>query len=307
MLLFVDESGTDRHEAPYEVLAGVAVRERDLWNLIQAIRAAERDHFGITLSALGVEFKGKKLLKRKTFRLAAQGEPLSPDRRRALAYDFLRKGQQEAAGGLTEPRRRAEFTAYGQAVLAFVDQVYELCAAFRVKVFASMVALDAPRPPVPVPQAQASEDFLRKDYAYLFERYFYYLEDVSADETGLIVFDELERARCRRLLDQMERYFLHTARGRYRSGRIVPEPFFVHSDLTTAVQIADIIAYSLNWGLRLRRMDLPTRPEMEPFGQRAFDLRYVGHRPGEVDGEVWPVYGVIYIDDLRPRGERDEE
>jgi len=298
MLLFVDESGTDRREAPYEVLAGVTVRERDLWNLIQAIRTAERDHFGTTLSALGIEFKGKKLLKRKTFRLAAQGDPLPPDRRRALVYEFLQKGRREAAGGPIEPRLRDEFTAYGQAVLAFVERVYELCAAFRVQVFASMVAPDAPRP---------GGDFLRKDYAYLFERYFYYLEDVSADETGLIVFDELERARCRRLLDQMERYFLHTARGRYRSGRIVPEPFFVHSDLTTAVQIADIVAYSLNWGLRLHRMDRPTRPEMEPFGQRAFNLRYVGHRRSELNGEIWPVYGIIHIDDMRPRGERDGE
>jgi len=298
MLLFVDESGTDRREAPYEVLAGMAVRECDLWNLIQAIRTAERDHFGTTLNALGIEFKGKKLLKRKTFRLATQSDLLPSERRRALAYEFLQKGRREAAGGPTEPRLRSEFTAYGQAVLAFVERVYELCASFRVKVFASMVAPDAPWP---------GEDFLRKDYAYLFERYFYYLEDVSAEETGLIVFDELERARCRRLLDQMERYFLHTARGRDRSGRIVPEPFFVHSDLTTAVQIADIVAYSLNWGLRLRRMGRPTRPEMEPFGQQAFDLRYVGYRLSEVDGKVWPVYGIIYIDDLRPRGERDGE
>jgi len=41
MLLFVDGSGTDRREAPYGVLAGVAIHERDLWNLIQAIRAVE--------------------------------------------------------------------------------------------------------------------------------------------------------------------------------------------------------------------------------------------------------------------------
>jgi hypothetical protein len=296
MLLFIDESGTDRREAPYEVLAGVVVRERDLWNLIQAIRTAEREHFGTTLSSLGVEFKGRTLLKHKTFRLAGQGDPLPPDCRCVLTHEFLQKGLREAAGGPMEPRQRDEFTAYGQAVLAFVERVYELCAAFRVKVFASMVAPDAPRP---------AGDFLRKDYAFLFERYFYYLEDVSAEETGLIVFDELERARCRRLLDQMERYFLHTARGRYRGGRIVPEPFFVHSDLTTAVQIADIVAYSLNWGLRLQRMHRPTRPEMEPFGQRAFDLRYVGHRRSEADGGMWPVYGVIYIDDLRPREERN--
>jgi len=298
MLLFVDESGSDRREAPYEVLAGIAVRERDLWNLVQAIRAAEQEHFGTTLGALGIEFKGKTLLKHKIFRLAKQGDPLPPERRRALADEFLQKGQREATGGPIEPRLRDEFTAYGQAALAFVERVYELCAAFRVKVFASMVTPDAPRP---------SGDFLRKDYAYLFERYFYYLEDVSADETGLIVFDELERARCRRLLDQMERYFLHATRGRFRSGRIVPEPFFVHSDLTTAVQIADIVAYSLNWGLRLHRMDRPTRPEMESFGQRAFDLRYIGERRNEADGRVWPIYGLTYIDDLRPRGERNEE
>ncbi len=57
------------------------------------------------------------------------------------------------------------------------------------------------------------------------------------DEMGLIVFDELERTFCRRLLNQMEYYFLNTYKGRQRSSRIVPEPFFVHSDLTTAVQI----------------------------------------------------------------------
>ncbi len=73
MLLFLDESGTDRCEAPYEVLAGVAIREHDLWPLIQAIRAAERDHFGMLLSDAGVELKGKKLLKSKVFRFAAQG------------------------------------------------------------------------------------------------------------------------------------------------------------------------------------------------------------------------------------------
>jgi len=296
MLLFVDESGTDRREAPYEVLAGVAIHERDLWNLVQAIRTAERDYFGTTLSAVGVEFKGKTLLKRKTFRLAGQGAPLPPDRRRALAFEFLQKGYAEASGGPIGPRHRDEFTAYGQAVLAFVERVYELCAAYRAKVFASMVAPDAPRP---------AEDFLRKDYAYLFERYFYYLEDTAAEETGLIVFDELERARCRRLLDQMERYFLYTGRGRTRAGRIVPEPFFVHSDLTTAVQVADIVAYSLNWGLRLKRMQRPTRPEMELFGRHAFDLRYVGRRGAEAGRGSRSVYGVFYLEDLRPRAKRE--
>lgn len=48
MLYFIDESGHDRRESPYEVLAAVAIHERDLWNVIQAIRHAELEFF-ITL------------------------------------------------------------------------------------------------------------------------------------------------------------------------------------------------------------------------------------------------------------------
>lgn len=298
MLLFLDESGTDHGEAPYEVLAGVALREQNLWPLIQAIRAAERDHFGTPLNAVGIEFKGKKLLKTKVFRLAEQGEALPVQQRRELVAQFLAKGRHEAAGEQVVYRRE-EFTAWGQAVLAFIREVYALSAQFGIRVFASIVACDAPRP---------AGNFLRKDYSYLFERFFYFLEDASPTEMGVVVFDELERSRCRRLLEQMEAYFLGTYKGRLRSSRIIPEPFFVHSDLTTAVQIADIVAYSLNWGTRLNRMAQPTRPEMEPFGQLAFDLRYIGQRPDAGDGlTLRPIYGIIYIDDLRPREERSED
>jgi hypothetical protein len=298
VLLFLDESGTDHVEVPYEVLAGIAIRERNVWALIQGVRAAEREYFGAPLSAARVELKGKKLLKAKVFRFAGQAGPVPADERRVLAHHFLMKGLAESAEEVLTPNRR-EFTAYGQAVLAFVNEVYALAAQLGVKVFASLVDPNAPSP---------AADFLRKDYAYLFERFFYYLEDTSSDEMGLIVFDELERTFCRRLLNQMEHYFLNTYKGRQRSSRIVPEPFFVHSDLTTAVQIADIVAYSLNWGLRLKRMDRPTRPEIEPFAQHAFDLRYMGQRPDAFREEVLrPVFGITYIEDLRPRGERVEE
>jgi hypothetical protein len=91
---------------------------------------------------------------------------------------------------------------------------------------------------------------------------------------------------------------METSTGQERSTRIVPEPFFVHSDLTTAVQIADIVAYSLNWGMRLKRMDKPTRPEIEEFGQMAFAMRYTGYRGNS------KLYGIKYLDDLRPRDER---
>lgn len=58
-MLFLDESGHDRRESPYEVLAGLAVEDRVLWRLIQALRSAQDDNFGIRLfDAYGVEAKG---------------------------------------------------------------------------------------------------------------------------------------------------------------------------------------------------------------------------------------------------------
>jgi hypothetical protein len=300
MLLFVDESGHDHGEAPYEVLAGVAVSERDLWNLIQAIRAAELEFFGIHMTEVGIEFKGKKLLKNKTFRHAGRRPPIEPNQRRNLVREFLQKGWQEARGGAVMPRTADEFAAYGQAVGDFVMRVLKLAANYRAKTFAAIVSKKAPTP--------ASPSLLRRDYAFFFERFYYYLEDISAIEMGLVVFDELEKAKCKILIDQMERYFLETEKGYQRSARIVPEPFFVHSDLTTVVQLADIVAYCFNWGTRLRpKMMEPTRLEIEPFASLAFDMRYVGTRYKEAEGKEWPCYGVFYLDDLRPRHEREGE
>ena len=66
-----------------------------------------------------------------------------------------------------------------------------------------------------------------KDYVYVFERFFYFLEDQSDREQGIAVFDELEESKSHLLIDQTHRYFSETAVGRLRSRSIVPEPFFV--------------------------------------------------------------------------------
>ena len=298
MLLFIDESGHDRGEAPYEVLAGVAIREQDLWSLVQDIRNSEAEYFGMHLAEVGVEFKGRALLKSKVFRFAGQAPAIPPVERTVHVQHFLQKGWREASGAPVETRSRQEFTAYGQAVLAFIERVFRLMTKYRVKVFAAMVDKKAPRP--------ADPGFLRKDYAFFLERFFYYLEDTSPNEMGLLVFDEREKAQCRILLDQMTKYFLETRKGYTRSSRIVPEPFFVHSDLTTAVQLADIAAYCLNWGIRLNNMVEPVRSEIEHLAHAAFDLRYVGHRTDELSGQEWTQYGVFYLSDLRPKHEQEE-
>ena len=76
---------------------------------------------------------------------------------------------------------------------------------------------------------------------------------------GAIVFDELERSQSHILIGQMEEYFLHTQTGKRRSRQVIPEPFFVHSDLTSLIQVADLIAYVISWGFRVEKMSQPAR------------------------------------------------
>jgi hypothetical protein len=296
MLLFIDESGHDHAVTPYEVLAGVAVAESDLWNLIEAVRAEELRIFGISLREAGAELKGVKSLKKKTFRLASEGPPVPEPERRDLVRSLLEEGIRASAEDRSAKVGSRQLVAYGQARIDFVRSLFRIMARFRARTFAAMVRNDAPRP--------SGSAFLRRDYAFLLERFFYYLEDRNATEMGLVVFDELDKARSRILIDQLGAYCRETRTGYLCSSRIVPEPFFVHSDLTTVVQLADIVAYSLNWGLRLQQMDGPVRPEMEEFGRAAFDLRYVGRRADPNSGEERPVYGVFYLEDLRPRSHR---
>jgi hypothetical protein len=77
-LFFLDESGQDHRESPYEVRAAAAIHDSRIWSLICAIEAAELDIFGVRYSqpggpgSPGRELKAKRLLNKKTFRLAAQ-------------------------------------------------------------------------------------------------------------------------------------------------------------------------------------------------------------------------------------------
>ncbi len=284
--LFVDESGQDHRESPCEVLAGVAVEDRDLWNLVQSLQEAEVRHFGIRYSGGERELKAKKLLKTKTYKLAA-GVPLFPvEERRRLAKSALEAG--ETAG-------RNELAALAQAKLAYATDVLDICARYRCRAFASIVDKNSPHP---------SPDHLRKDYAYLFERFYYFLEDKEAMPSGIIVFDELEKSQSHLLLSQMDRYFKSTVKGRQRSSQIVPEPFFVHSDLTTGVQLADLVAYIISWGVRVGGMKQPIRSELIGLAEQVSGLRYKTMR--EVDGrQDYTIWSFVVINDLRAKEDKE--
>jgi hypothetical protein len=282
--LFIDESGHDRRRAPYEVLAGMAVQDSHVWNLIKELHAAELRRFGRRYSAGTDELKGRKILKTKVFHHKALNTPVSEDEIPILAKRALDDGAKSSV---------REWKALALAKLGYVTDVFNLCSRFRCRVFASVVETDAPG---------TASDGLRKDYGYLFERFFYFLEDNRPREHGVIVFDELEKTQSHLLIDQCHRYFKDTAIGHHRSSLIVPEPFFVHSDLTTGIQLADLAAYVISWGFRTAAMQKPARPELAPFARQIADLRYKATRL--IDGEHFDIWSIAHILDLRTSFER---
>jgi hypothetical protein len=182
-----------------------------------------------------------------------------------------------------------------------VTDVFSICESYRCKIFASIVDPAAP---------QTASGGLRKDYGYLFERFFNFLEDELSSQQypqhGILVFDELEKSQSHLLIDQAHRYFKDTATGRHRATLIIPEPFFVHSDLTTGVQIADLIAYCISWSLRFGKMDKPGRDELKPYVDQILKLRHkaIRQKMGKEQFEIW---SISYIRDLRTTIEKIAE
>lgn len=277
--LFVDESGQDRRNSPYEVLAGIAIEDRQIWPLICQISDAQQHFFGMRLyQAYGAEAKAKELLKTKTYKHAGQMEPFPHLDWTRLAREILQDGTDVS---------RARLTALAQAKIAYCEFILQLAQRHGGQIFATMVPQAAPRPP--------NGEQMRKDYAFFLERYYHFLNQRPGDPMGFLVFDELDKSASHVLLSQIARYFQRTSNGRTRSRLIVPEPFFVHSDLSSLIQLADIVAYVISWGLRLRRMPPTTRPELEPLVSIVKRMRYYHQTEG--GGEVW---GVKEIPDLRP-------
>jgi len=291
--LFIDESGQDHKASPYEVLAGVAIKDDCLWELIKELHDAENAHFGRRYSEGERELKARKVLKRKTFARARSDYAVLPNEVPALSKAILDSGELYGT-----PRH---LKALSLAKIAYVTDVLSICEGYGCKFFASIVDPAAP---------QTTGAGLRKDYGYLFERFFYFLEDETSQQQypqqGILVFDELEKTKSHLLIDQAHRYFKETATGKHRATLIIPEPFFVHSDLTTGVQIADLAAYCMSWTLRLKGMNKETREELRPYIDQILRMRHraIRQKMGNPQFEIW---SISYIRDLRTTIEKIAE
>ncbi|NOQ23257.1 MAG: DUF3800 domain-containing protein [Candidatus Aegiribacteria sp.] len=284
-LLFLDESGHDHRTMPYEVRGGIALHISKLWPFIQSVQRLELASFGTPLHQFRTELKGCKLLDKDRFKWAQQGPQMAEEERRKHCRGFLTKGLEK------KPPTRSEFTAYGQASLEMATGIFELLSQHGANLFATMIQRGVTKP-----NTFEAKDFLRKDQVFLFERFFYFLE--QEQQYGLLVMDEVEKTEDRRFVKRLEAYFRKTEPGRYRSTWIVPTPLFVSSDMTYPIQAADLAIYCVNWGFRLpsRGMNAETRPEIaDNYGRWLAQLQFEGK--GNRDGVSFNSYGIVFVSD----------
>jgi len=288
LFMFTGASGRPPGASPYEVVAGVVIEDRDVWNLAQALVDAELRHFGRRYSPAGAPPRARQLLGAKVFRQASLLPAAPLEERRELARACLENGR---------GADRRQQAALAHAKLAFVGEALEAAARFRCRLVASIAGRRSPRP---------HPGQLRKDYAYLFERFFYCVDDSRPYPVGIVVGPPPSDPDGRLLARQMSCYFRGTLKGRQRSSLVLAEPLAATGELRGLVELADLVAYVTAWAFRTRELVEPARRELGPFKEQVRALRYrvvrdIGDNPNFV------VWGFAVVPDLRMRDDRDGE
>jgi len=129
-----------------------------LWNIITQLKGFEEKLLGARYSGSEREIKGKKFLKRKVFKQAKFFEPIPEIERTRLAKECIENGSVAT---------RKHMAALSQAKLDYVRKLLELCAQYRVKIFAS-ISSETIRE-----TDDEMDGLLRRDYVYAFERIYY--------------------------------------------------------------------------------------------------------------------------------------
>jgi len=284
-LLFCDESGHDHKNTPLEVRGGLAFPVGKIGMFSAAFEKLKLDCFGTEFIARNPEVKGSRLLSRKKFCFAEQEEILGQSARIRGINRLL-----EAQSQKMSPPARG-FSALGQAGLLFADELFKLFEQYGCVLFASAIPKG-----VKAPTADQYTNYLRKDFIFLQERFFYFLEE--KDSTGILVFDQTETQQDRKYIRRVYEYYSKTENGRERAERICPVPLFIDSELSPCIQAADVCLYCVNWGFRRREWKFSGEERSEiadRYARYCGKLQYRGVAYN--NGKSYPSYGIIFVPD----------
>ena len=264
-LLFMDESGHDHKNLPYEVRGGVSIASVNFFNIIKELQYEEERIFGCKLSEYKTEIKGSKLLEKMRFKWAVQGEKLSAEERQKGCRRFLTACLEHRA-----PCQQ-DFTAYGQASLMMANTIFRLLKKYKAKIFACVIEKGVQKP-----KNFKYEEYLLKDHIGLMETFACFL--ARQHEDGLLIMDQSEKENDKKFKRQLANYFSKTLSGQQHANWIIPEPLFIESDTNYLIQVADFCIYAINVGYRkLHNSNIETRHEVQELCEDKIDkLQYKG-------------------------------
>ena len=276
-LLFIDESGHDHKNMPLEVRGGIALHISKLFDFIRDWEKAIKHCFG-GITHKHKEIKGHRLLDKDRFKWAALQKDLSQKDRWEGIKKFLAN---DGAGN-------GDFAAYGQASLLMAHCIFRLLKKHEAKVFACAIPKGAKAPQNF--DLTETKNFLRKDHVFLFQRFFYFLEEKQ--EHGLIIMDESEKQNDRRFVARVTDYFTKSRPGRDMCKWIVPAPLFVASDMAVGVQAADVCIYCINWGFRPNNWNYEARGEISEYCRR-----YISQLRHDTENEEYRSHSIVQVTD----------
>ena len=256
--MFIDEPGDHQLENPYGVLAGFAVEDTHIWGLTRKLKHAREQFFGQRpYGRTDVYVDVQRILSVDVFKEASSASlPQLPDQV-AVRKNSHEKLRFESSNEL--------FLIASQKI-AYCNFIIKLMQDYGANAFAIIIPNDSIDITI--------KDRLRKDYGYFFERFYYFLVNQGVSAMGHLILQEDRKGREYVSLESINEYFTKTNNGRVRSKNIIPEPLFARGDVTEIIQASRILSYCVAWGVRLPKMDLPRRYDMDSLVSLCNSMRF---------------------------------
>lgn len=255
-LLFLEEPGDHQSGLPYGILAGVAVEDVHVWDLIRRLRDAQFQYFGQQLvDDQGRYFGAEAFFGDDALLSASQ---VSGTRLRPVDH------QADRIAKLNSPTAASPIPT--KAKMAYCQFALSLAIDYDATGFAVFI----PREYIQI----NDERYLRKDYSFLFERFFNFLKITPDAGAGMFVLPKFAHHKTYVTPDTIYEYFTKTTNGRLRSRVIIPTMFRADGAMGVLSQLAEIFSYIASWTVRLPHMTEPTRDDLKLLASMCVKMRF---------------------------------
>lgn len=234
-LLFIGEPSHKIYPRPYNVLSALAVEDINVWDLIKKLEIAQMQYFGRHLNHDDMEHFCKN------------------------------------SGSVDQLTSSLEYTENQTNISKEKWSAYFLFAThlardYDVKAFAMITSADSSK--------VVFTGRLRKDYSYLFERFYNFLNSLSNGNIGMIVMEGTKSDDAIIKKNNITEYFLKTNNGRIRSKLIMPEPLMANGYIDKIFQLTQLLGFVVSWGVRLQGMTVPRRHDLNDLVAAFNNMRF---------------------------------